>query len=40
MCCGSNYELPDDLKEAKQAKINKIVEDRRKQVEEQTLIKK
>ena len=40
MRCGSNYELPDDLKEAEQAKINKIVEDRRKQVEEQTLIKK
>ena len=40
MCCGSNYELPDDLKKAEQAKMNKIVEDRRKQVEEQTLIKK
>lgn len=40
MCCGSNYDLPKDVEEAKQAKINKIIADRRKEVEDQTLIKK
>lgn len=40
MCCGSNYDLPEDLKKIEQDKVNKLIEERRKQVEEQTLIKK
>jgi len=40
MCCGSNYDLPEDVKTAEQTKIDKIVAERRKQVEDQTLIQK
>lgn len=40
MCCGSNYDLPEDVKKTNDDKINKIIEDRRKLVEEKTLIQK